>query len=209
MSRAEKTRIILLDAALAAFARRGVRATTLEHVAASAGFTRGAVYWHFPDKPALVRAAFEELVWPFDVGGDLDVYRQVENPLGLLREVLRLRMRNCLLDIRQRRMMEVAVRYRGTCELPEELMARLESMAWRAQEHLTAVINIAYGRGELRRGLTPIDVARCIVAACTGVIAENMDDPQPCLDRAFHLAPSLVLVGAGVPPAPCNDGTPA
>ncbi len=206
MSRAEKTRDILLDAALAAFAQRGVRATTLEHVAASAGFTRGALYWHFPDKPALVQAAFEALVWPFDVGGDLDVYRQVENPLGLLREVLWLKMRNCLVDIRQRRMMEVAIRYRGTCELPEALTARLETMVWRAQQHLTEILNIAYERGELRRGLTPIDVARCVAAACIGIFVENLDDPQACLDRSFHLAPALVLVGASLPTPADDDG---
>ena len=74
--RAGKTRAILLDAALAAFARRGVRATTLEHVAASAAFTRGAVYWHFPDKLSLVNAVFDDLVWPFDIGPELAVYRQ-------------------------------------------------------------------------------------------------------------------------------------
>lgn len=196
MSRADRTRASLLDAALAAFARRGVRATTLEHVAASAALTRGAVYWHFPDKSALVTAVFEELVWPFDIGADLDVYRQTENPLGLLREELWLKMHNCLTDARQQRRMEVVVRYRGTPELPEELSASLETMILRALEHLTAVLNIAYERGELRRGLTPIDVARCLVAACIGVIAEHMDDPQANLDRSFHLAPGLVLLGA-------------
>ncbi|ALU88386.1 TetR family transcriptional regulator [Herbaspirillum rubrisubalbicans] len=194
--RADKTRAILLDAALAAFARRGVRATTLEHVAASADFTRGAVYWHFPDKTALVKAVFEELVWPFDLGPDLAVYRQSEQPMLLLREVLWLKMLDCLRDVRQRRRMEVVLRYRGTPELPEELAARLDTLSLQALDHLTAVLNIAYERGELRRGLTPIDVARCLVAACMGVIAEHMEDPQARLEHSFHLAPLLVLQGA-------------
>ncbi|MBG7619658.1 TetR family transcriptional regulator [Herbaspirillum sp. AP02] len=196
MSRAGKTRLILLDAALAAFARRGVRATTLEYVAASADLTRGAVYWHFPDKMSLVSAVFEDLVWPFDIGTDLASYRAVENPLGLLREVLWLQMHSCLSDVRQRRRMEVAVRYRGTPELPEEVSVRLERMFLQSLTQLTAVINIAYERGSLRRGLTPIDVGRCLVAACLGVIAEHMDDPLAQLERSFHLAPGLVLLGA-------------
>lgn len=198
MSRADKTRAILIDAALAAFARRGVRATTLEHVAASAAFTRGALYWHFPDKTALVEAVFEELVWPFDIGADLAVYRNSEAPLTLLREVLSLKMQDCLSDPHQRRCMEVVVRYRGTAELPEALSERLERLTLRALQHLCGVLNIAYERGQLRRGLTPIDVARCLVAACIGVIAEQMDDPQAELNRSFHLAPALVLSGAAL-----------
>jgi TetR/AcrR family transcriptional regulator, acrAB operon repressor len=196
MSRADRTRATLLDAALAAFAQRGVRATTLEQVAASAALTRGAVYWHFADKSALVTAVFEQLVWPFDIGADIEVYRQAENTLDLLREVLWGTMHNCLTDARQRRRMEVVVRYRGTPELPEELSASLETMILRALERLTAVLNIAYERGELRRGLTPIDVARCLVAACIGVIAEHMDDPRANLDVSFHLAPGLILLGS-------------
>jgi TetR/AcrR family acrAB operon transcriptional repressor len=196
MSRADRTRATLLDAALAAFAQRGVRATTLEQVAASAALTRGAVYWHFPDKATLVTAVFEELVWPFDIGANLDDYLQAENPLDLLREVLWQKMHNYLSDTRQRLRIEVMVRYRGTPELPEELNARLEAVILSSLEHLTKVLNIAYERGELRRGLTPIDVARCLLAACTGVIAEHIDDPQANLDRSFHLAPGLVLLGA-------------
>ena len=196
MARADQTRAILLDAALAAFARRGVRATTLEHVAASAAFTRGAVYWHFPDKKALVAAVFEEMRWPFELGEDLSAYHACDNPLGLLREVLWLQMRQCVADLRQRRRMEIVLRYRGTPELPEELSLRLEMMILRALSELTAVINIAYERGTLRRGLTPIDVARSIVAASLGVIAENMDDAEVAPEGYFYLAPGLVLVGA-------------
>jgi AcrR family transcriptional regulator len=49
-------------------------------------------YWHFPDKVALVKAVFDDLVWPFDIGPELAVYRQSEQPLLLLREVLWLKL---------------------------------------------------------------------------------------------------------------------
>lgn len=196
MSRAEKTRAILLDAALAAFSQRGVRATTLEHVAASANLSRGALYWHFSDRSALVLAVFEPLVWPLDIGSDIDAYRQSAHPLEMLRDSLERQMRHCLSDARQRRMMEVVIRYRGTADLPPALSARLGQMALQALQHLSAVINIAYARGQLKRALTPIDVAHCVSAACMGVITENMENPQASLERVFHLAPGLVLLGA-------------
>ena len=50
------TRELLLDAAERVFRERGVAGSTLAEVAAAAGVTRGAVYWHFHDKADLYAA---------------------------------------------------------------------------------------------------------------------------------------------------------
>lgn len=50
------TRAKLLEAARAVFLTTGYRGATLDSIAAKAGFTKGAVYWHFPNKPALFLA---------------------------------------------------------------------------------------------------------------------------------------------------------
>ncbi len=52
----EATRQAILAAARRVFARCGVTRATLEHVAAEAGVTRGAIYWHFDNKTALFDA---------------------------------------------------------------------------------------------------------------------------------------------------------
>lgn len=57
---AAATRAGVLDAALRVFGRKGYAATRLEEVAAEAGVTRGAVYWHFADKAALYTALMQE-----------------------------------------------------------------------------------------------------------------------------------------------------
>ncbi len=57
---AEKTRRRLLDAAFEVFTRKGFSRTTLGEVAAAAGVTRGAVYWHFKNKVDLFMALAEE-----------------------------------------------------------------------------------------------------------------------------------------------------
>jgi AcrR family transcriptional regulator len=49
----EKTRAALLDAAGEVFARRGFDGASLEEIAETAGFTRGAVYHHFASKEQL------------------------------------------------------------------------------------------------------------------------------------------------------------
>lgn len=65
MSRAERkahTRAALLDAGYAVFLRDGFHATSLDRVAAEAGFTKGAVYANFATKADLFLAIFERRV---------------------------------------------------------------------------------------------------------------------------------------------------
>ena len=60
------TREQLLDAAERVFRERGVSHTSLAEVAAAAGVTRGAVYWHFKDKADLFEAMCERATLPLD-----------------------------------------------------------------------------------------------------------------------------------------------
>ncbi|RTL34013.1 MAG: TetR family transcriptional regulator [Rhodocyclaceae bacterium] len=62
---AELTRRHILDAARRVFLECGVARTTLEKVAAAAGVTRGAVYWHFRNKTDLFFAMREQATLPF------------------------------------------------------------------------------------------------------------------------------------------------
>lgn len=57
--RRELTRAALIDAAAELFAEKGFHATSLEEIAESAGFTRGAIYSNFKDKEELLLAVLE------------------------------------------------------------------------------------------------------------------------------------------------------
>lgn len=61
---AKKTRQQIIDAARTVFHRNGVAHSTLEQVAAAAGLTRGAVYWHFKDKAELFLAVRADVFVP-------------------------------------------------------------------------------------------------------------------------------------------------
>ncbi len=56
---AQVTRRRLLQAALVVFSRSGYSAASLEEVAAEAGVTRGAIYWHFKSKADLYGALLD------------------------------------------------------------------------------------------------------------------------------------------------------
>lgn len=61
---AELTRQGIIDAARAVFLARGVSRSTLEHIAAKADVTRGAVYWHFKNKTEIFHAIRDQVFLP-------------------------------------------------------------------------------------------------------------------------------------------------
>lgn len=63
---AQETRRQILEAAEQAFFERGVSRTTLADIAALAGVTRGAIYWHFSNKADLVQAMLDSLHEPLE-----------------------------------------------------------------------------------------------------------------------------------------------
>jgi AcrR family transcriptional regulator len=72
--RRELTRTALIDAAADVFTKRGFHAASLEEIAETAGFTRGAIYKNFENKEELFYAVIE---------------RRIDAQLSRFREVLR------------------------------------------------------------------------------------------------------------------------
>jgi TetR/AcrR family transcriptional repressor of mexJK operon len=78
----------ILEVAARLFVQRGIAATTMELVAGEASVSKMTVYAHFPDKPALLKAAFERnisaLRLPELVGKpDLDASREALIAFGV------------------------------------------------------------------------------------------------------------------------------
>ena len=62
---AERTRTRILASALSLFAKKGYEHTTFNDVAARLKMTKGAVYWHFESKHALLLALVDEMLSKF------------------------------------------------------------------------------------------------------------------------------------------------
>ena len=62
---AEKTRARILASALSLFVKKGYEHTTFTDIAARLKMTKGAVYWHFETKEALLVALVEEMLGKF------------------------------------------------------------------------------------------------------------------------------------------------
>jgi AcrR family transcriptional regulator len=59
------TQARILDAAVALFSVRGYERTSVNAIAARAGVSHSAVFWHFGDKATLFQEAFRTLLVPF------------------------------------------------------------------------------------------------------------------------------------------------
>lgn len=75
-----------MDVAIDCFARYGAHATSIDRIAKAAGVTKGALYYHFKDKEALLRAAVKNRVGQFErrVLGDLTPVRDAPAALRQL-----------------------------------------------------------------------------------------------------------------------------
>ena len=58
----QRTRQRLLDAARHVFLKAGYQGARLDDIVAEAGFTKGALYWHFPNKQALFLALIADSI---------------------------------------------------------------------------------------------------------------------------------------------------
>ena len=79
------TRNRLVDAAEKVFHEKGVAHASLEEIAAAAGVTRGAIYWHFKDKAELFDAMMQRVMLPVEDLGERADACDPGDPLVALR----------------------------------------------------------------------------------------------------------------------------
>ena len=85
---ARQTRESLLRAALEVFDRRGVARASLSEIAAEAGVTRGALYWHFKSREELFDALFQRLFSEYGLRLASDIRSGAPDMLGTLRRAM-------------------------------------------------------------------------------------------------------------------------
>jgi TetR/AcrR family transcriptional regulator, acrAB operon repressor len=174
---AEQTRRRIMEAALRVFDERGIARTTMEHIAEAAGVTRGAIYWHFADKQALLRAIREDVALPLVDRADFTLLSSRDGePLE--------RIERFLLDIidavdKDSRTRLVCSVMSFKCEYVGELESELDDYARKvehARTNLEQVYSEARARKQLRRGLRPQIAAMETTVFLTGLIRLSLLD---------------------------------
>lgn len=96
-----------LDSALRLFSQQGVSSTSLAEIAAAAGVTRGAIYWHFKNKSDLFSEIWELAKPNID---ELETEYQAkfpDDPLSVLREILIYVLEATVTEERRRLLLEI------------------------------------------------------------------------------------------------------
>lgn len=174
---AAATRAALLDAAESVFRERGVAHSSLAEVAAAAGVTRGAVYWHFRDKADLFTALCERVQLPMEAmlasAGEI---RQ-QDPLGELRRLAVEGLTRLATDARTQAVFDVIFH---KCEFAAEFASIAERRHATDSGCLVSVERLlkqAVGVGQLPRDADTRLAARCVNAFMVGVMHEWVQRP--------------------------------
>ncbi len=180
------TSMNILDCAENLFARQGVSRTTLQHIAAQAGVTRGAIYWHFADKAALFNAMMERVKMPLESAMQLLQSSCLDDPLTDLQSYAVLVFRLTEGDARARRVFEIAtLKLEYTDEMSAVRERRIE-MAARCTEMTERCVILAVSRGLARPSVDPRQAAVGFWALIDGLL------------RAWIIAPdSFSLINMG------------
>ncbi len=173
---AEQTREAILDAAEILFAERGVGSSSLEDIARAAGVTRGAVYWHFADKPALFQALYQRVKSPMQQY--LDDAVASDEPLQGLRDA-------CVYVLKQLATDPHTQRVFGIMAFKCELAAADECRAkWQHDGRAAAIqkyekaLSRAKKFGQLANGISPKLAANALTAFIGGLINDFLRCPD-------------------------------
>jgi len=174
------TRRTIIEAARAVFDQDGVARTSLEQVAAAAGVTRGAIYWHFANKAELFYAMRDAVQLPLFDCGDT-VLEAADDTLDPLTRVERFldavlgRIASDGVTLQTFRIMTFKCEYVGEFSRDLETACRIHVDL---KTKLTRVYRQARRRGLLRAGLSPSLAAADTIIFLSGLVKIWLIDEQ-------------------------------
>jgi TetR/AcrR family acrAB operon transcriptional repressor len=194
---AEHTYAALLEAAEQMFFDKGVAHTTLNDIAAAAGMTRGAIYWHFKDKADVLQALIAQAMLPMEAMlVELDICADA-NPLAALRQMSVQALTTLANSPKQQRVFSIMF---FKCENIGEVVTVMDKKLARRDECCTQIQRIlvrAVGNGQLPADTDVFLAQQTINFFIAGTMREWLLSPD-----SFSLAksaPSMVdMVMAGL-----------
>lgn len=173
----ERTRERLLQAAFLEVYRSGFQSASLDAVLATAGVTKGALYYHFGSKEALGYAVVEEIIAPNLRNKWLVPLQRTKDPIDTLIGIVQAE------SVRSEDV-------RGGCPLnnlaqemsplDEGFRKRLKSVFHEWQESIASALREGQAHGKVRRDVEPAEAAGFLIAMVEGYVslAKNAQDAR-------------------------------
>ncbi len=157
---AELTRLKIIEAARQSFLPRGVSRTSMEQIAAEAGVTRGAIYWHFANKKEIFTAMREQVFLPLIDRMDENLQLEnIDDPLEQLIQFLNGTIATLNESLETRQTYEILM---IKCEYVDDLVEVLDQMldnCARITEKIEQLYTRAKEKGQLRTNQSPAELA--------------------------------------------------
>ncbi len=192
----DQTRQNLVQAAYWEIYRHGFRSASLDRILAQVGVTKGALYHHFPNKPALGHAVVEEVIRPLIHRIWIEPVERAESPLEALTAIQQAMEGNLSM---------------GACELGcplnnlaqemspvnEGFRKRLDEIFGLWREAIARALRQGQQEARVRSDIDPHRAASFIIAAIEGSIgmAKNTQNSEPwnaCQEGLEHYIESLL-----------------
>ncbi len=172
------TRESILDAAEQLFVGQGVSSTTLQHIASTAGVTRGAIYWHFEDKAAVFNALMERARMPLESAMQILDKDDPADPLDDLRDYAQCVFQLTVTDPRARRVFEIAsLKMEYVDELSAVRARRRQNVEqWNVRAHSRVAIGVR--QGQIRADVNALSVALGLWSLIEGLIRNWLITPS-------------------------------
>jgi TetR/AcrR family acrAB operon transcriptional repressor len=173
-----ETRNQILDTAERVFLKKGVSRTSLEDIAAAAGVTRGAIYWHFKNKADLFDAMMQRNSLPMEEMVARASDKDLEDPLAYVRGCALAVLERVTTDAQCRRVAEIS-RYKVEyADEMERLRARHIECRSGALAHIERGLRNAAQKGLLAPSVNPRLAAVGLHALVDGLITNWVLDPK-------------------------------
>ncbi|MDH4609970.1 TetR family transcriptional regulator [Pseudomonas sp. BN102] len=200
---AEETRVQILDATERVFHEKGVSHASLAEIAAAAGVSRGAIYWHFENKTDLFQAMLERIRMPIEELARASESEDEPDPLGRMRQLLVRLLKRVELDPQSRRIHEIL---RHKVEYTEELgdlRQKMQDLSADCDLRIAKALRNAVNRGQLPADLDCRRAAISLHAYMEGLqtnwllvpagfsLAEEAEDLVNSVMDMLRLSPAL------------------
>jgi len=179
----------ILDAALACFAAHGYHETSVDDIAACAGLSKGAIYWHVVGKRELFLALIDRFSEP--ALAELDLVAEAPDWRAALREIFsRVRLQ---LEVGMP-LFKVALEYIALSARDDEIRVRAERAhgVWKAAVEKQIARGVAEGT---LRSVAASEVGLVIDATIDGLMLAKLMRPELDLEAAWRAAEEIFWRG--------------
>lgn len=192
----ERTRTAILEAAYREMYEHGFQAASLERILANTKVTKGALYYHFPNKQALGLAVVREVIAETILARNARPMESTDDPIPVLIDLIDSRLASCSRDE-----MVFGCPMNNLIQemspLDGDFRSVLQGIQFAWHRALANALERGQTRGNVRTELDTDEVAMFIIAAIEGSVGttknlQSLETLRGCLNQLQFYLRSLV-----------------